>query len=335
MVSFKAISIGVCLLYSMTVPAHADVLDQLRMASTGGPFTFTISPASPLPAVPRDPVNSAPLSAKPGNSPAAAADAAAQPEEGDVAAKAAKQHDEDAANAGLHVAPRQQNETDEPADHPALSEMTRANAVPPRAAKAYTPIPTDIGSLLSALTRTKGGHGDKAESTGENQPEASAPLPIAPTAPPPERTAAVPPPAVPTPPPQYVPATPSYPPQIIIVQPLPYPSPQYSAPPIVVYGPPPQAVGQYGGMVAPVMPTVAPQATGGVSDIQTAARPSVQDYRQEIRRRQVLQQQRFSQMPHAPSPTYHSGPGVFRPTATYRLAYNRPAVHGMRIGRYR
>ena len=334
MVSFRAVSIGVCFLSSMAVPAHADMLDQLRMASTG-PFTFTITPASPLPAAPRDSVNLAPLSAKPATSPATPADGAAQPEEGDVAAKAAKQHDEDAANAGLHVAPRQQKETDEPADHPALSEMTRANAVPPEAVKTYTPIPTDIGSLLSALTRTKGGHGGAAETNGEDQPVASAPPPIAPTAPPPERAAAVPPPAVPIPSPQYVPAAPSYPAQIIIVQPLPYPSPQYSAPPIVVYGTPPQADGQYGGMVAPAMPTATPQATGGVSDILTSARPSAQDYRQEIWRRQVLHQQRFSQMAHAPSPIYHSGPGAFRPPAAYRLAYNRPAVHGMRIGGYR
>ncbi len=160
MVSFGAVSIGVCFLSSMTVLAHADVLDQLRVASTG-PFTFTISPASSLPAAPRDSVNLAPLSAKPATSPATPADGAAQPEEGDVAAKAAKQHDEDAANAGLHVAPRQQKETDEPADHPALSEMTRANAVPPEAVKTYTPIPTDIGSLLSALTRTRGRGRDK------------------------------------------------------------------------------------------------------------------------------------------------------------------------------
>jgi len=48
----------------MIAPAHADVLDQLRVASTGA-FSFTIKPASPLPAAPQESVNRGPLSAKP------------------------------------------------------------------------------------------------------------------------------------------------------------------------------------------------------------------------------------------------------------------------------
>lgn len=210
MVSCRVISIGVCLFSSIAVPAHADV-DQLRMASTG-PFTFIITPASPLPAVPQQPVNRAPLDA----SPAASAAVAAEPQVGDEATKAAEQHDEDVATAGLHVSPRQLKETDEPADHPSLSEMTHANAVPSEPFRAYTPIPREIGTLFNALDKTKDGRGGSAEPNGMDQPVASATAPVVLKVPPPDRTAAVPSPAVSAAPPQYVPVAPCCPPQVII-----------------------------------------------------------------------------------------------------------------------
>ncbi len=322
MVSRRIVSFGLCVLPWVIAPAHADMLDQLRMAAAE-PFTFSITPASPLPAAPQEPVNRAPLSAKPAAPANVPADADAKPQGDDAAAKAKRQHDEDAAKAGLHVAPEPEEAAESPADHPAPSEMSRNKA--DQAGGRYTPVPTDLDAMLKNVTRSRTETQRSAQPAGDASPVAergaiNEPVPVAPPSvitpvapPPPYAVAAVPPP--PPPPPQYPAAVPTYPPQIVVIQPMPYPPPQYVPAPVVVYGWPPQAVGQVSGASGMFAPTYRPMPA----------------YQQEMWRRQAWMQQRWAyQMAQRPVAAYgYAHPGG------YRMAWNRPAPRGMWIGGYR
>lgn len=236
-VSLRIASVGLCILPWMVAPAQADILDQFRMASTG-PFTFTIKPASSLPASPQEPVNREPLKAKPPAPP----EAAAAPNDESAAAKAKRQHDEDAANAGLHVEPQEEEATEAPAAESAAGQTARpaADPAPANTARGYTPVPAGLNAWLESVTRTKNPPPTIAEPAQDTAaPDiATAPIPAPqeaafPPLPPPQEAA-----EEPAAPPPYVVAAPSYyPPQLVVVQANPYPAPQYAPAPMLVYPP--------------------------------------------------------------------------------------------------
>lgn len=301
MMSCRVVSLGLCVLPWMLDPALADTHERSH-SSAKGSFAFSVTQAAPLAAAPQVPVDRSPLSGKP----AVKSVEVAAADDDDTAGKTKRQHDEDAAAAGLHVAPRAEV-AEAPADRPA--ETAPVQAAPTQSTPAYTPMPADLDALLNGVNRAKdAGPQVRPREPGTIAVVPAEPVPLVPAAPavspPQDATPAVPPPpqyaapppaqyaapppqyvpqAPPPPPPQYV-VVPSYPAPLIVVQPMPYPPPQYAPPPVAIYAappppPPPPPVQVYGAVAGAVPYVVLPPGAYRMAYGRPAWRGSRWDYR--------------------------------------------------------
>ncbi len=326
MLSFRNVWIGFGLLPCMFGSTQAEVLDQLRMASVE-PFIFSITPASPLPAVPQVPVDRAPLSANPATPPAAPADTAVQPAGDDTGATSKKHHDEDAARAGLHVAPSPETNAATPADHATLSKMSPAKLAPPETGRFYTPVASDFDALIRSVTRPERRPPQSAEPAVETTavnapPPAAQPVTSVPPAP-----AFVESPAPTASPPSFPAVAPTNQPQVIVVQVLPYPPPYYAPAPMVVYVAPARSPVPMMGSVASAVPTTMPRVARAV------VRPWAPAYQQLAGRSPMWFRQRQMVFPWISAYRYPAG-GYGGP-ASNRTAFSRLAVRGVWVGGYR